>query len=268
MGAGMIVYKTDAEIRKMRESSRIVARILNELRPMIKPGARTSDLDAYAERRTRELGAKPAFKGYRGYPASLCISINEEIIHGIPSPRTLRDGDIVSLDFGVLYDGFYGDAARTFPVGQVSPLARKLIQTAERSLEKGLEKMVEGNRISDISAAVQDCVEAQGFSVIRSFVGHGIGHALHEEPQVPNFGFPGRGPKIRRGLVLAVEPMIAAGDWEVEVLMDGWTAITKDRNLAAHYEQTVALTDRGLEILSADEGEASRGHGLKEQPYA
>lgn len=264
----MIVYKTDAEIRKMRESCRIVSRILNELRPMIKPGTRTSDLDAYAERRAKELGAKSAFKGYRGYPASLCVSINEEIIHGIPSSRTLSEGDIVSLDFGVLFDGFYGDAARTYPVGRTTPLAAKLIRAAERSLDKGLEQMIEGNRISDISAAVQADVEAQGFSVIRSFVGHGIGHALHEEPQVPNFGFPGRGPKIRRGLVLAIEPMIAAGDWEVEVLMDGWTAVTKDRSLAAHFEQTVALTGRGLEILSADEGEASLGRGLKEQAHA
>lgn len=264
----MIIYKTDEEIRAMGESSRIVARILNELQAMIKPGVPTSDLDAHAERRARELGAKPAFKGYRGYPASLCISINEEIIHGIPSPRTLREGDIISLDFGVLYNGFYGDAARTFPVGHISPQARKLILAAEEALTKGLAKMVEGNRISDISAAIQEHVEAQGFSVIRAFVGHGIGHALHEEPQVPNFGFPGRGSKIRRGLVLAIEPMIAAGDWDVEILMDGWTAITKDRSLAAHYEQTVALTDRGVEILSVDEEEASRGYLLKEQPYA
>ncbi len=264
----MIVYKTDDEIRMMRESSRIVARILSELRPMIRPGVKTQDLDAHAESRVRELGAKPAFKGYRGYPASLCISVNEEIIHGIPSPRVLREGDIVSLDFGVLYDGFYGDAARTFAVGTVSPQARTLIQAAEQAFEKGIAQMVEGNRVSDISAAVQEHVEARGFSVIRSFVGHGIGRALHEEPQVPNFGFPGRGPKIRRGLVLAIEPMIAAGDFEVEVLADGWTAVTKDRSLTAHFEQTVALTDRGLEILSADEDDAARGRLAKEQPYA
>jgi methionyl aminopeptidase len=263
----MIVYKTDAEIRAMRESCRIVAAVLNELRPMIKPGARTADLDAHAERRTRDFGAKPAFKGYRGYPASLCISINEEIIHGIPSPRILREGDIVSLDFGVLFNGFYGDAARTFPVGDVSPQARKLIETAERAFDKGLEHLLEGRRISDISAAIQASVEAQGFSVIRAFVGHGIGHALHEEPQVPNFGFPGHGPKIRRGLVLAIEPMIAAGDWEVEILLDGWTAITKDRSLAAHYEQTVALTDNGVEILSAGD-DPSAGPVWKEQAHA
>jgi methionyl aminopeptidase len=264
----MIIYKTDDEIRMMRESSRIVARVLSELRPMIRPGVKTQDLDAHAESRARELGAKPAFKGYRGYPASLCISVNEEIIHGIPSSRVLREGDIVSLDFGVLYDGFYGDAARTFPVGTVSPQARTLIQAAEQAFDKGVAQMAEGNRVSDISAAVQEYVEARGFSVIRSFVGHGIGRALHEEPQVPNFGFPGRGPKIRSGLVLAIEPMIAAGDFEVEVLADGWTAVTKDRSLAAHFEQTVALTDRGIEILSADEDDAARGRLAKEQPYA
>lgn len=264
----MIIYKTDDEIRAMRESSQIVAKILRELRPMIKPGAKTSDLDDYAERRVREMSAKPAFKGYRGYPASLCISINEEIIHGIPSPRTLREGDIVSLDFGVLYNGFYGDAARTYSVGQVTPLAERLIAAAEQSFYKGLEQMIEGRRISDVSAAIQQSVEAQGFSVIRSFVGHGIGHALHEEPQVPNFGFPGRGPKIKPGLVLAIEPMIAAGDWDVEILADGWTAVTKDRSLAAHFEQTVALTERGVEILSAADDEPAGVRFTKEQPYA
>jgi methionyl aminopeptidase len=263
----MIVYKTDSEIRAMGESARIVALILDELRPMIQPGVRTKDLDAYAERRTRELGAKPAFKGYRGYPASVCISVNEEIIHGIPSARALREGDLVSLDFGVLYDGFYGDAARSHPVGAVSPLAARLIAAAEASFHKGLEQMVEGRRVSDISHAVQTCVEAQGFSVIRSFVGHGIGHALHEEPQVPNFGFPGRGPKIRQGLVLAIEPMIAAGDWDVDILDDGWTAVTKDRSLAAHYEETVALTEGGARILSRA-GARSESPLSKEQPYA
>jgi methionyl aminopeptidase len=263
----MIVYKTDAEIRAMGESARMVALILDELRPLIKPGVRTADLDAYAERRTRELGAKSAFKGYRGYPASVCISVNEEIIHGIPSARALREGDIVSLDFGVLYDGFYGDAARSYPVGAVAPLAARLIAAAETAFQKGLEQMVEGFRVSDISHAVQVYVETQGFSVIRSFVGHGIGLALHEEPQVPNFGFPGRGPKIRRGLVLAVEPMIAAGDWDVDILDDGWTAVTKDRSLAAHYEETVALTESGAVILSRA-GARSESPLRKEQPYA
>jgi methionyl aminopeptidase len=264
----VIVYKTEDELRHMRESCAIVGAILKELRPLVKAGARTADLDAYAERRTRELGAKPAFKGYRGYPATLCVSVNEEIIHGIPSARLLKNGDVVSLDFGVLFGGFYGDAARTYPVGEVTPAARNLIRTAEASFRRGVEQMTEGNRISDISAAVQAAVEAQGFSVIRSFVGHGIGRALHEEPQVPNFGFPGRGPRIRRGLVLAVEPMIAAGDWEVEILADGWTAVTRDRSLAAHYEETVAVTERGIEILSAENGAGTPAETWKEQPHA
>jgi methionyl aminopeptidase len=265
----MIVYKTEAEIAAMRESSRIVALVLAELRPMIKPGVRTIDLDAYAENRARELGAKPAFKGYRGYPGSLCVSINEEIIHGIPSSRTLREGDLVSLDFGVFSDGYYGDAARTYPVGKVSEAARRLMDAAEKSLGRGLEQLAEGNRISDISAAVQRHVEAEGFSVIRSFVGHGIGRELHEEPQVPNFGFPGRGPRIRRGLVLAVEPMIAAGDWEIDIREDGWTAVTRDGSLAAHFEQTVALTERGVEILTAEApAPAASDLRAKEQAHA
>ena len=217
--------------------------------------------------RTRELGAKPAFKGYRGYPASLCISVNEEIIHGIPSARVLREGDIVSLDFGVLYDGFYGDAARTLPRRARSRRPPGLIADGGGVLLQGHRTDGRGEPHLRHLPAVQAYVEAQGFSVIRSFVGHGIGHALHEEPQVPNFGSPGRGPKIRPGLVLAIEPMIAAGDWEVEILDDGWTAVTKDRSLAAHYEETVALTARGAEILSAGEADG-RGSARKEQPYA
>ena len=263
----MIIYKTEAEISRIRESARITGTILAELGPLIRPGVRTAELDAYAERRTRDLGAQPAFKGYRGYPASLCVSINEEVIHGFPSSRIMREGDLVSLDFGVFYNGFYGDAARTYPVGRITPEAERLIRMAEESFEKGLLRMVEGNHVSDISHAVQMAVEAAGFSVIRSFVGHGIGQALHEEPQVPNFGFPGRGPKIRKGLVLAIEPMIAAGDWEVEILDDGWTAVTKDRSLSAHFEETVALTDRGAEILSRV-GSPAEGKAAKELPYA
>jgi len=250
----MIVYKTDEEIRDMRRSSRIVAQVLAELAPLVAPGVTTRDLDAYAERRTREMGATPAFKGYRGYPASLCASINEEIVHGIPSPRTLVEGDILSLDYGVLSEGFYGDATITVPVGAIDDDAARLIATARESFLAGVAAMKEGGRVSDISAAVQKRVEADGFSVIRAFVGHGIGRSLHEEPQVPNFGLPGHGPKIRRGLVLAIEPMIAMGDWEVEILANGWTAVTKDRSLAAHYEHTVACTANGIEILSARDG--------------
>ena len=266
----MIIYKSQAELELIRQSSQIVAQILGELEPLVRPGIRTRDLDLYAEKRTRELGAVPAFKDYRGYPSSVCISVNEEIIHGIPSGRILQDGDIVSLDFGVLYEGFYGDSAVTVPVGQTSVEALKLIAAAKASFFKGLEQMKEGNRLSDISAAIQRSVEGSGFSVIRQFVGHGIGRALHEEPQVPNFGAPGRGPKLKPGLTLAIEPMIALGDWEVEVLEDGWTAVTKDRSLSAHYEHTVALTEKGVEILTVRPGEAARPHlpSAKESPHA
>jgi len=266
----VITFKSATELEAMRQSSRIVATVLGELEPLIRPGMRTRDLDLYAEKRTRELGAVPAFKGYRGYPASVCISVNEEVIHGIPSGRILQEGDIVSLDFGVLFEGFYSDSALTAPVGRVADEALRLIAAAERSFYKGFEQMKEGNRLSDISAAIQQAVETEGFSVIRQFVGHGIGRALHEEPQVPNYGAPGRGPKIRPGMTLAIEPMIAAGGYEVEILEDGWTAITRDRRLAAHYEHTVAMTENGPEILSARTPEAARpGTRLpKESPHA
>ncbi len=246
----MIIYKNDQEVEAMRQSNRIVAQILFELKEMAKPGIRTKELDEYAEKRTAELGAKPAFKEYRGYPASLCTSINEEIVHGIPSTRLLKEGDILSMDFGVVYNGFYGDAAVTVPVGKISSVAKKLIATVKEGLNKGIEQFKVGNRISDISSAVQKCVESNGFSVIRTFVGHGIGFSLHEEPQVPNFGSPGHGPKIKPGMVLAIEPMIAEGSHEVEILEDHWTAVTKDRSLTAHYENTVAATEQGPEILS------------------
>jgi methionyl aminopeptidase len=266
----MITFKSATELEAMRQSSRIVAAVLGELEPLIRPGIRTRDLDLYAEKRTRELDAVPAFKGYRGYPASVCISVNEEIIHGIPSGRILQEGDIVSLDFGVLYEGFYSDSALTAPVGRTSLEAQKLIASAERSFFKGLEQMKAGNRLSDISAAIQQSVEDDGFSVIRQFVGHGIGRALHEEPPVPNFGAPGRGPKIRPGMTLAIEPMIAAGGYEVEILEDGWTAVTRDRRLAAHFEHTVAMTEDGPKILSARKPEAARPGAAvhKESPHA
>jgi methionyl aminopeptidase len=264
----MIIYKTPQEIASMRESNQIVARVLDELVGLVKPGVKTRELDDFAETRAKELGAVPAFKGYRGYPASLCTSVNEEIIHGIPSARELREGDIVGLDFGVKFEGFYGDAALTVPVGAVSPLAQRLIACAEEAFFRGVAQMKKGNRVSDISHAVQGYVEAQGFSVIRSFVGHGIGHSPHEEPQVPNFGPPGRGPKINEGLALAIEPMIAAGDWQEEILEDGWTAVTKDRSLAAHFEHTVALTAEGVEILSLREGEKGRPFPPEVNRYA
>lgn len=260
----MIVYKTEAEILAMRRSSGMVARILAELATLVAPGVTTRDLDAHAERRTREMGAVPAFKGYRGYPSALCASVNEEIVHGIPSARVLREGDIISLDYGVLSEGFYGDATITLPVGEIDPAAARLIATARESFLAGVAAMKEGGRVSDVSAAVQKRVEADGFSVIRAFVGHGIGRSLHEEPQVPNFGAPGHGPRIRPGLVLAIEPMIAMGDWEVEILANGWTAVTKDRSLAAHYEHTVACTPSGIEILSAGDA-AIAGNALDKE---
>jgi methionyl aminopeptidase len=261
----MIIYSQE-EIRSIRRSNQIVAKILSELKEMIKPGIQTRELDEYAEMRTAEMGARPAFKGYRGFPSSLCVSINEEIVHGIPSSRSLQQGDIVSLDFGVLFEGYYGDAALTHGVGEISQKARRLIETAEQAFYKAMEAMKPENRISDISFAVQTYVEAQGFSVIRAFVGHGIGLSLHEEPQVPNFGLPGRGPKIKPGMVLAIEPMIAMGDWNVELLDDNWTAVTKDRSLAAHFEHTVAITSKGPVILSSlgEEGAFSQ----KDNQYA
>jgi methionyl aminopeptidase len=263
-----INYKTDEEIAALRRANQIVGQVLAELRIMVKPGVRTRDLDAYAESRALELGARPAFKGYRGYPASLCTSVNEVIIHGLPSERILREGDIIGLDFGVVLEGFYGDAAVTYPVGRVSAEAERLMAAAEQGFFKGIEQMREGKRISDISHAIQTWVEAQGFSVIREFVGHGIGRALHEEPQLPNFGPPGRGPRIRAGLTLAIEPMIAAGRPEVEVQSDGWTACTRDGSLAAHFEHTVALTAQGVEVLSQPLLTDAPRPRLEEKPYA
>jgi len=251
----MIVLKSDAEIAIMKESGRRVGRILSELKEMVKPGVETKELDHYAELRTLELSAIPAFKGYNGYPASLCVSVNEEIVHGIPSSRRLKEGDVVSLDFGVIYNGFYGDAAITVPVGQVSAEAYRLMDIAEKSFYRGLEQLKENNHLSDVSAAIQAEVEKAGFSVIRDFVGHGIGRELHEGPQIPNFGLPGHGPKLKKGMTLAIEPMIAAGSFEVEILNDNWTAVTRDGSLAAHFEHSVALTDSGVEILTADDQE-------------
>ncbi len=263
----MIIY-CEEEISTIRKSNQIVVKILSELRRMIIPGVQTKELDEYAEFRVKEMNAIPAFKGYRGYPASLCTSINEEIVHGIPSSRRLRDADIISLDFGVLYEGYYGDAAVTYPVGEITPKAKKLIKAAEETFYKGMEQMKPGKRISDISFAIQSHVESQGFSVIRAFVGHGIGLSLHEEPQVPNFGPPGRGPKIKSGMVLAVEPMIAIGDWDVEILDDNWTAVTRDRSLSAHFEHTVAITQKGPEILSMSDEEKKNAPYFKENQYA
>lgn len=246
----MIFLKTPQEIEKMRVSGRMVAEILEELKEAIRPGVSTEDLDQLAELGIASKGAIPAFKGYRGFPKALCISLNEEVVHGIPSCRKVEEGDIVSLDLGVLFEGYYGDAARTFPVGKVLPRAQQLVQVTERALWAGIEQVQEGNFLSDISHAIQSYVESFGFSVVRAFVGHGIGTSLHEDPQVPNFGVPSRGVKLKEGMVLAIEPMVNQGCSEVEVLEDDWTVVTADRALSAHFEHTVAITHERVEILT------------------
>jgi len=234
----------------METANRIVAEILEGIKERVRPGVETLELNELAEEMCRRRKVQPAFKGYRGYPRSICISINEEVVHGIPGPRRLKEGDLVSLDFGVKYDGYYGDAAVTLPVGQVSDKARRLLEATEKSLYAGIAQLRVGNHVSDISHAVQTVVEEAGFSVIREFVGHGIGRSLHEDPQIPNFGPPGRGPWLQPGMTLAIEPMTAAGSWKVKILKDGWTAVTQDGSLAAHFEHSVALTENGVLILS------------------
>ena len=246
----MILLKSPAEIAQMEVASRIVAEILAEVKERIRPGVETRELDEVAEAGCRKRQVEPAFKGYRGYPASLCIAVNEEVVHGIPGPRKLKAGDIVSLDFGVRHNGFYGDAALTVPVGEVSPQAQLLLKATEESLYAGIDKVRVGGRLSDISHATQTTVERYGFSVIRQFVGHGIGRSLHEDPQIPNFGPPGKGPILKAGMTFAIEPMTSAGSWQVKILPDGWTAVTQDGSLAAHFEHTVALTEKGVLILS------------------
>jgi len=247
----MIILKAPWEIEKMRRSNAIVAEILAILKEAVKPGITTMELNELAEEICIKKGARPAFKGYRNYPYSLCISINEDVVHGLTSKkRYLQEGDIVSLDFGVFYDGYYGDAAITVPVGKISANAKRLLEVTENALYKGIEQAREGRRVSDISAAIQTYVESHGYSVVRQFVGHGIGRSLHEDPQVPNFGKPGKGAKLKVGMVLAIEPMVNEGTYEVEILPDGWTAVTKDRKLSAHFEHTVAITKNGPEILS------------------
>jgi methionyl aminopeptidase len=247
----MVQLKSPAEIEKLRRAGRYVAQVLDEVAELVKPGATTFDLDRFAEKRCKEFGVKPAFKGYRGFPGCFCISVNDEVVHGIPSKkRVLREGDIVGLDFGVIADGWYGDSARTFAVGKIAPDARKLLDVTEESLRRGIAQCREGNRLFDIGHAIQNYVEAFGFSVVREFVGHGIGKALHEDPQVPNFGPKGKGMPLKVGMVLAIEPMINAGGPEVEVLEDGWTAVTVDQSLSAHFEHTVAILPTGPEILT------------------
>ena len=234
----------------MEVANRIVAEILEGVKEKVQPGIETRELDELAEEMCRQRRVKPAFKGYRGYPRSICVSVNEEVVHGIPGPRCLKAGDVVSLDFGVKYEGFYGDAAITVGVGDVGEKARALIAVTEESLYAGIAKVKAGQRLSDISHAVQTVVEGAGFGVIREFVGHGIGRSLHEDPQIPNFGPPDRGPTMQVGMTFAIEPMTSMGSWQVRILQDGWTAITQDGSCAAHFEHSVALTENGVLILS------------------
>lgn len=250
----MIVLKSLQEIELMRQAGRIVGEVLYELSQAVKPGITTAQLDILAVRCIRKNNAEPAFLGYNGFPASICVSVNEELVHGIPGLRRLKNGDIVSIDVGVRYKGYYGDAAATFPVGKVSSSAAQLIEVTRESLNRAIKKAIPGNRLYDISYAVQSYVESQGFSVIRSYVGHGIGSRLHEEPQVPNFGMPGKGPLLEPGMVLAIEPMVSAGTWEVETLGDQWTVVTRDRSLSAHFEHSVAILEDGPKILTSFSG--------------
>lgn len=254
----MIVYRSEAEIARMREANQLVASILATLEAAAEPGVSTADLDVMAETLVRDAGAVPAFKGYRGFPATLCTSVNEQVVHGIPSKRPLGDGDIVSIDIGVKLNGFFGDSAVTIAVGKVDDRTVELLAVTRDSLEKAIEQVRVGRRLSDIGHAVQSHVEAHGFSVVREFVGHGIGEELHEDPQVPNYGQPGRGPKLAEGMVLAIEPMVAMGKPDVRVLADGWTAVTRDGSLAAHFEHTVAVTADGPLVLTRRNGAATQ----------
>lgn len=247
----MIILKSQAEIKKMSGACHVVAEILEGLKAYIKDGMSTADIDAFAEEGLRKRGAAAAFKGYRGYPASVCVSVNDQVIHGIPSRSVvIKNGDIVSLDFGAVLDGFCGDAAITVAVGNIGPEARRLMEVTEQALHEGISKAVLGNRIGDISAAVQEYVEDNGFSVVRSFVGHGIGRSMHEDPAVPNFGRPGQGPRLKEGMTIAIEPMVNAGGADVKVLADNWTTVTADGSLSAHFEHTVAITNKGPKILT------------------
>ena len=250
----MIICKSQAEIEKLRRSGLLVREILDELRQQVHPGVTTMELEKYAEKRLAQSGAKAAFKGYRGYPCCLCASVNNEIVHGIPSSRKLKEGDIISLDLGAILDGFYGDSALTVPVGEISDATRRLLRVTEEALERGIEKAQLGNRLGDISAAVQEYVEGNGYSVVRDMVGHGIGRELHEEPQVPNFGRAGQGPALKEGMVFALEPMVNAGGYEMRILADNWTAVTADGSNSAHFEHMVAVTRNGPDVLTRTVG--------------
>lgn len=242
--------KSDRELEIMRAAGKIVAETLEKLKEVIEPGITTKELDRIAERFIRDNKGIPAFLGYNGYPASICASVNEEVVHGIPGNRVLKDGDIVSIDTGAIYEGYYGDAARTFEVGNVSDKAKNLIMVTKNSFFEGIAMAVEGNRLQDISHAIQSYVEINGYSVVRDLVGHGIGRNMHEEPQVPNFGEAGKGPRLKAGLTIAIEPMVNEGKFHVRTLSDGWTVVTADGSLSAHYENTIAITTNEPEILT------------------
>ena len=245
-----IILKSDEEIATMRQAGRIVATVLEELKLKVRPGMKTEELDATAIREVERLGAKPSFKGYRGFPANLCVSVNDEVVHGIPGKRVLHEGDIASLDFGAIFNGFQGDAAVTVGVGSISLQAEQLIETTEGALKAGIAAAHAGGRLGDISAAIQHYAESRGYSVVREYTGHGIGREMHEEPQVPNFGVAGSGPVLKKGMALALEPMVNAGDWRTRVDDDHWTVLTADGGLSAHFEHTIAITDGDPEVLT------------------
>jgi len=245
-----IIIKSDQEIAAMRQAGRIVATVLEVLKLQVKPGIKTEELDIIAARETEKLGAKPSFKGYRGFPANLCVSVNDEIVHGIPGKRVLREGDIVSLDFGAIFMGFQSDAAVTVGVGNISPLAKRLVKTTEGALKAGIAAAHAGGRLGDISAAIQHYAESRGYSVVKEYTGHGIGREMHEEPQIPNFGLPGQGPVLKKGMTLALEPMVNIGDWRTRLDDNQWTVLTNDGSLSAHFEHTIAITDGSVEILT------------------
>ncbi len=246
----MIICKTQREIEIMRQAGRIVALTREELRKHIKPGITTIELDEIAEKFIKSNNAYPSFKGYNDFPGSICASVNEELVHGIPGPRVLKDGDIISIDIGAKFNGYHGDSAWTFPVGKISNQAQKILTVTEESLYEGLKQVRPGNRLLDISHAIQTHVENNGFSIVEEYVGHGIGQELHEDPPIPNYGLPSRGPLLKKGMTLAIEPMVNLGKRHVKVLANNWTVITADKKLCAHYEHTIVITDDGYEILT------------------
>jgi len=245
-----IIIKSEREIATMRQAGRIVATVLEVLKSSLRSGMKTKELDFIAVKELDKLGAKASFKGYRGFPASLCVSVNDEIVHGIPSERIINEGDIVSLDLGAIFNGFQGDAAITVGVGKISPKARRLMETTEGALKAGIAVAHHGARLGDISAAIQNYAESRGYSVVREYTGHGIGREMHEEPQIPNFGLPGTGPELKKGMTLALEPMVNAGDWRTRLGGDHWLVLTADGSLSAHFEHTIAITDGEPEVLT------------------